>query len=50
MKKIMMLGVVFCMSLILLSCQKEVDSSEKINDILENEKYMKIELGEEYHQ
>ena len=50
MKKIMMLGVVFCMSLILLSCQKEWDSSEKINDILENEKYMKIELGEDYHQ
>ena len=50
MKKIMTLSVAVCMSLILLSCQKEVDSSEKINDILENETYMKIELGEDYHQ
>lgn len=50
MKKIVMLGVAVCISFFTIACQKEGVSSEKVNDILKQESYMKVELGENYHQ
>lgn len=43
-----LLGIVGC--LFLTACTKEVDSAEKVNRILEQEKYVDVQLGEEYHQ
>lgn len=43
-----LLGIVGC--LFLTACTKEVDSAEKVNCILEQEKYVDVQLGEEYHQ
>lgn len=50
MKKIVMLGVAVSISLLMMACQKERADSEKINDILKKEEYVKVELGENYHQ
>ena len=45
MKKIVMLGVAVCISFFTIACQKEGVSSEKVNDILKQESYMKVEWG-----
>lgn len=50
MKKIVMLGVAVGISFFMMACQKDRVSSEKVNDILKKEDYVRIELGENYHQ
>ncbi|WP_461811886.1 hypothetical protein [Faecalimonas sp.] len=50
MKKIVMLGMVLGISFFTIACQKDRVDSEKINDIFKKEEYVKIELGENYHQ
>ncbi|WP_461810820.1 hypothetical protein [Faecalimonas sp.] len=50
MKKIVMLGVAISISFFMMACQKDRADSEKVNDILKKEEYVKIELGENYHQ
>lgn len=47
-KSRMLFGLVSC--LFLTACTKEVDPAEKVNRILEQEKYVDVQLGEEYHQ
>lgn len=47
-KSRVLFGIVSC--LFLTACTKEVDSSEKVNRILEKEPYVDVQLGEEYHQ
>ena len=41
-------GIAGC--LFLTACAKEVDGTEKINDILKQQPYVDVQLGEEYHQ
>lgn len=41
-------GIAGC--LFLTACAKEVDGTEKINDILKQQPYVDAQLGEEYHQ
>ena len=41
-------GIASC--LFLTACAKEVDGAEKINDILKQQPYVDVQLGEEYHQ
>lgn len=41
-------GIAGC--LFLTACAKEVDGAEKINDILKQQPYVDVQLGEEYHQ
>lgn len=47
-KKRVLFGLVSC--LFLTACTKEVDSTEKVNRILEREQYVEVRLGEAYHQ
>lgn len=47
-KRRALFGIVGC--LLLTACTKEVDSAEKVNRILEQEKYVDVQLGEAYHQ
>lgn len=47
-KSRMLFGLVSC--LFLTACTKEVDSTENVNRILEQEQYVDVQLGEEYHQ
>ena len=44
----MLFGIAGC--LFLTACAKEVDGTEKINDILKQQPYVDVQLGEEYHQ
>ncbi len=41
-------GIASC--LLLAACAKQVDGTEKINDILKQESYVDVQLGQEYHQ
>ena len=41
-------GIASC--LFLTACAKEVDGAEKINDILKQQPYVDVQLGEEYHE
>lgn len=48
MKKWLLAALGFC--LIFTACSQEMEGSEKINDIMQKEKYMRVILGESYHQ
>lgn len=50
MKKIIMLSTAVYISLFMIACQKDSVSYENVNDILAEESYIKMELGENYHQ
>ena len=50
MKRIIMLAMAVCISFFTAACQKDDVPSERVNDILKQETYVKIKLGENYHQ
>ena len=50
MKKIWILGITFCVTVILAACAKELPGTTKINDLLKEESYVRIVLGEAYLQ
>ena len=50
MKRLIMLGMAVWISFFTAACQKDDVPSERVNDILKQETYVKIKLGENYHQ
>ena len=50
MKRIWMVVVAFCGTMLLVACTKEVPGTTKIEDILKEEAYIRVRMGEAYLQ
>lgn len=50
MKRKWMIAAAACLGFLMTACSKDMSDPQKINDILQEEQYVTVTLGESYHQ